>query len=447
MSIEKEVNEVAESWQGELSFTTKTGKTFPGYVSVVPFHYKETRYVKVSILDISHVKMTEFELMKAKENAESAVKVKTRFLSNMSHELRTPLNGIIGASNLLLQEERLPAQQTLLDTLKYSSEHMMVLINDILDYSKMEAGKLELAATPVNMKDFIKKVAAQFSGQTNAKGLEFVTDIDDRLDLELMTDETRLNQVLSNLLSNAIKFTHSGTITLAARQIFASSTRATLQFIVRDTGIGIPPQKHKEIFESFTQADINTTRKYGGTGLGLSITKKLVNKFHSELKLQSEEGKGSTFHFTVEFPINENRKMYINEDKTKMLASLDGVRILIAEDNPVNMSVAKRFLQKWGIEVTEAVNGKEAVRQFKKDYFDVLLIDLEMPEMDGATALKEIRKVDADIPIVAFTAAVYDNIYADLMNKGFTDFIHKPFRPEDLHGKIGQQVIAKRKRA
>lgn len=447
MSIEKEVNEVAESWQGELSFTTKTGKTFPGYVSVVPFHYKETRYVKVSILDISHVKMTEFELMKAKENAESAVKVKTRFLSNMSHELRTPLNGIIGASNLLLQEERLPAQQTLLDTLKYSSEHMMVLINDILDYSKMEAGKLELAATPVNMKDFIKKVAAQFSGQTNAKGLEFVTDVDDRLDLELMTDETRLNQVLSNLLSNAIKFTHSGTITLAARQIFASSTRATLQFIVRDTGIGIPTQKHKEIFESFTQADINTTRKYGGTGLGLSITKKLVNKFHSELKLQSEEGKGSTFHFTVEFPINENRKMYINEDKTKLLASLDGVRILIAEDNPVNMSVAKRFLQKWGIEVTEAVNGKEAVRQFKKDYFDVLLIDLEMPEMDGATALKEIRKVDADIPIVAFTAAVYDNIYADLMNKGFTDFIHKPFRPEDLHGKIKQQVVAKRKRA
>ena len=139
--------------------------------------------------------------------------------------------------------------------------------------------------------------------------------------------------------------------------------------------------------------------------------------------------------------------MYINEDKTKLLTSLDGVRILIAEDNPVNMSVAKRFLQKWGIEVTEAVNGKEAVRQFKKDYFDVLLIDLEMPEMDGATALKEIRKVDAYIPIVAFTAAVYDNIYADLMNKGFTDFIHKPFRPEDLHGKIRQQVVAKRKRA
>lgn len=447
MSIEKEVNEVAESWQGELSFTTKNGKTFPGYVSVVPFHYKDILYVKVSILDISHVKMTEFELMKAKENAESAVKIKTRFLSNMSHELRTPLNGIIGASNLLLQEERLPSQQSLLDTLKYSSEHMMVLINDILDFSKMEAGKLELVATPVNIMEFTKRVASQFISQTTAKGLKFVTDIDERLNFELMTDETRLNQVLSNLLSNAIKFTHTGTVTLAVRKVFASSTRATLQFIVRDTGIGIAPQKHKEIFDSFTQADIDTTRKYGGTGLGLSITKKLVNRFSSELKLQSEEGKGCTFHFTVEFPINENRKLYINEDKAKMLPSLDGVRILIAEDNPVNMAVAKRFLQKWGIEVTEAINGKDAVSKYKKDFFDVLLVDLEMPEMDGATALKEIRKIDPDIPIVAFTAAVYDDIYSDLMNKGFTDFIHKPFRPEDLHGKISQQVIAKRKRA
>ena len=321
---------------------------------------------------------------------------------------------------------------------------MMVLINDILDYNKIEAGKLELASSPLNIKHFVQRVANQFYGQATGKGLKFVTDIDERLNLELMTDETRLNQVLSNLLSNAIKFTHEGTITLAARKIFATSTKATLQFIVRDTGIGIPGNKHKEIFESFTQADVDTTRKYGGTGLGLSITKKLINKFNSELMLESEVGKGSTFHFTVEMAINANRKMYINEDQTKKLEQLNGVQVLVAEDNPVNLSVAKRFLQKWGITVTEATNGREAVEKYKPGYFDVLLLDLEMPEMDGAAALNEIRKIDPNVPIIAFTAAVYDNIHADLINKGFTDFIHKPFRPEDLHNKINSQLHAKR---
>lgn len=443
-SIERAVNGITQNWQGELSFTTKNGKRFPAYVSVISFTYKEERYVKVSIMDISNVKMTEFELMRAKEKAEAAAKVKTRFLSNMSHELRTPLNGIIGASNLLLQEEYLPAQQSHLDILKYSSEHMMVLINDILDFNKIEAGKLELASAPVNLKSFLQRIIAQFNGQVVGKGLQFVTDIDDKLDLELMSDETRLNQILSNLLSNAIKFTHTGSITLAARQIAASSTKATVQFIVRDTGIGIPSHKHKEIFESFTQADVNTTRKYGGTGLGLSITKHLVNKFNSELYLESEVGKGTTFHFTLELFINANRKMYINDDRSKSLSSLGGVHILLAEDNPVNLSVAKRFLQKWGIQVTEAVNGREAVDKFRPGLFDVLLIDLEMPEMDGATALREIRKIDSNVPIIAFTAAVYDNIHADLIQKGFTDFIHKPFRPEDLHNKINLQLAARR---
>ena len=443
-SIEEAVSAITQSWQGELSFTTKAGKTFPAYVNVCSFHYKREKYIKISILDITNVKMTEFELMKSKEKAESAARVKTRFLSNMSHELRTPLNGIIGASNLLLQEDYLPSQQSHLDILKYSSEHMMVLINDILDYNKIEAGKLALESVPVNIKKFVQRVASQFSSQITGKGLKFVIDIDDWLDLELMTDETRLTQVLSNLLSNSIKFTHTGAITMAVRKIVASSTTATIQFIVRDTGIGIPVAKHKEIFDSFTQADINTTRKYGGTGLGLSITRKLVNKFNGELMLESDEGKGSTFHFTIELPINANRKLYINDGEAKQLSSLEGVQILLAEDNPVNMAVAKRFLQKWGISVTEATNGIEAVEKFTPGFFDVLLIDLEMPEMDGATALKEIRKIDHNIPILAFTAAVYDNIHADLIQKGFTDFIHKPFRPEDLHRKISLQVHAKR---
>ena len=443
-SIKESLSGEMRNWQGELTLTAKTGRTFYGFVSVVPFAYKDTGYTKISILDVTNVKMAEFELMKAKEKAEAAARTKSRFLSNMSHELRTPLNGIIGASNLLLQEEHLPMQKQHLDILKFSSEHMMMLINDILDYNKMEAGKVELADVPVNIKEFMQKVASQFSPQITSKGLEFTIDIDDRLDAEFFTDETRLNQVLSNLLSNSIKFTHRGTITMAVRKLFSSSAKSTLQFIVMDTGIGIPKNKHKEIFDSFTQADVNTTRKYGGTGLGLAITKRIVNMFNSDLLLESEEGKGSAFHFTVELKICENRKRYINEDNIKHLHSLEGVRVLIAEDNPVNLSIAKRFLTKWGIKLTEAYNGREAITQFKKGSFDLLLIDLEMPEMDGATASREIRKMNSSIPAVAFTAAVYDNMQADLLQKGFTDFIHKPFRPEELHSKISYLVSALR---
>jgi signal transduction histidine kinase/CheY-like chemotaxis protein len=425
-----------KNWQGELAFNTKTGKKFYGYVSIVPFTYKGIRYTKVSILDISDVKMTEFALMKAKQKAEEAASIKSRFLSNMSHELRTPLNGIIGASNLLLHDSYLEEQKPQLDILKYSSEHMMLLINDILDYNKIEAGKLKLEEAPVNIKELATRIAAQFAPQVNNKGLYFYTEIDEELDIEVITDQTRLNQVLSNLLSNAIKFTKEGSICLIVKRLFASSSKVTIQFMIVDTGIGIPKEKQKEIFASFTQADVDTTRKYGGTGLGLSISKELVSMFNSELVVDSTQGKGSVFQFTTEWKINMHRKMYINEDKAKDLRQLDGTRILLAEDNPVNMAIAKRFLQKWGVELTEAVNGKLAVDAFKSGTFDLVLLDLEMPEMDGATALKEIKKINPEIPILAFTAAAYDNMLADLLQKGFIDFIPKPFRPEDLHNKI-----------
>ena len=435
-SIGETFSENTKNWQGELVFSTRKEKKFYGYVSIVPFVYKGIRYTKVSILDISDIKITEFELMKAKQKAEEAAKIKSRFLSNMSHELRTPLNGIIGASNLLLHENYLEGQKPQLDILKFSSEHMMLLINDILDYNKIEAGKLELEEAPVNIKELATRIAAQFSPQITAKGLHFYAEIDEELDTEVYTDSTRLNQVLSNLLSNAMKFTKQGSVCLIAKRLFASSSKVTLQFMVVDTGIGIPKEKQHEIFASFTQADVDTTRKYGGTGLGLSISKELVSMFNSELQLDSSPGKGSVFQFTVEWKINTSRKMYINEEKAKDLLPLDGTRILLAEDNPVNMAIAKRFLKKWGIALTEAVNGKLAVDEFKKGEFDLVLLDLEMPEMDGATALLEIKKINPEIPILAFTAAAYDNMLVDLLQKGFIDFIPKPFRPEDLHSKI-----------
>jgi PAS domain S-box-containing protein len=435
-AIEQSISESTKNWQGELSFNTKNGKRFHGYVSIVPFTYKGIRYTKVSILDISDIKITEFELIKAKQKAEEAATIKSRFLSNMSHELRTPLNGIIGASNLLLHENYLEDQKPQLDILKFSSEHMMMLINDILDYNKIEAGKLQMEEAPVNIRDLATRIAAQFAPQITSKGLHFYAEIDEELDTEVYTDQTRLNQVLSNLLSNAMKFTKQGSVCLIVKRLFASSSKVTIQFMVVDTGIGIPKEKQQEIFASFTQADVDTTRKYGGTGLGLSISKELVSMFKSELMLESSIGKGSVFQFTVEWKINTSRKMYINEDKAKDLVPMEGTRILLAEDNPVNMAIAKRFLKKWGIELTEAVNGRLAVEAFSQSTFDLVLLDLEMPEMDGATALLEIKKLNPEIPILAFTAAAYDNMLVDLLQKGFIDFIPKPFRPEDLHSKI-----------
>jgi len=432
------------SWQSELTMRTKKGKLFYAYASAVAFIYRDIRYLKISILDMTNLKSTEFELIKAKEKAESAAKMKTRFLSNMSHELRTPLNGIIGSSNLLLQEEYLPTQKPQLDILKYSSDHMLRLINDILDHTKLEVGKMELAKAPLNMQFFVTRVTNQFSQQAEAKGLDFKTHVDPELNIELLTDETRLHQVLSNLLSNAIKFTHQGSITFIARKVMASSSTMSIQFVVEDTGIGIPENKRKEIFERFTQADLETTRKYGGTGLGLTITKELLEVFNAELILKSDEGKGSQFHFTLELPINENRKVYVTGKTDKALTSLAGIRILVAEDNEVNMSVIKRFLQKWGVTISEAENGKIALNLFSKGEYDLLLFDLEMPEMDGASALREVRKVDNDVPIIAFTAAVYENMQIDLKEKGFTDFIQKPFRPDELHKKISAHISAKR---
>jgi signal transduction histidine kinase/CheY-like chemotaxis protein len=427
---------VRAPWYGNMDFERSQDELFYAYVNIVPFHHQNKHYCKISILDITEIKVAEFEILKAKERAEKAAKVKARFLSNMSHELRTPLNAIIGTSNILLQEDYLPTQKESFNVLQHSSEHMLQLVNDILDLSKLEAGKMELEKIPFNLLNFMNKVTSSF-GKGRNPDIKFEVNIDPQLDLEIISDETRLHQILNNLLSNAWKFTKEGTITVTARAESSPAQEVNVYFSVTDTGIGIPPGKLRQIFDSFTQADTETTRKYGGTGLGLAISKYLVNKMGGEINVDSKVDKGSCFHFTLNFNVNAKRS-YVNEASLKQLNGLDGLRVLLAEDNPVNMMVAKRFLLKWNLQVDEAVNGLEAVELFNNNKYDLLLIDLEMPEMDGNEVAAYIRKKDQEIPIVAFTAAVYDDMQADLLSKGFTEFIPKPFRPEDLHKKILQ---------
>jgi CheY-like chemotaxis protein len=266
----------------------------------------------------------------------------------------------------------------------------------------------------------------------------FELDIDDALDAEIVSDELRLNQVMNNLLSNARKFTLSGHIRLTARLESTDGQHLQVFFSVSDTGIGIQPQKIRQIFESFTQADAETTRRFGGTGLGLAISRHIVEQMGGRLEARSIPEKGSEFFFTLRLRIGRAVRSIIQEGKEGDLAPLTGLRILIAEDNPVNMIVAKRFLHKWDVTVDEATNGLQLLECFSRNEYDLLLVDLEMPEMDGTEAVARVRESSPDIPIIAFTAAVYENIQDDLIRKGFNDFIPKPFKPAALHRKIRQ---------
>jgi PAS domain S-box-containing protein len=427
-------------WYGNMDFVRKDDTPFFAYVNIVPFSHREYNFCKISILDITEIKIAEFEILKAKEKAEKAVQVKSRFLSNMSHELRTPLNAIIGTTNIILHEEYLPSQKQSFEVLKYSSEHMMQLVNDILDFSKIEAGKMVLESAPFNIKSFLQKVVSPFNAPVAAKNLALEIKVDDSANLEVFGDEMRLIQVMNNLLANAIKFTEKGAITVEVKTVTLRSHTADVYFAVKDTGIGIAQNKMRQIFESFMQADIETTRKFGGTGLGLAISKKIVAQMGGNLQAESETGAGSTFYFTLGFKIAARQKSYVDENKLNGLSNLEGVKVLLAEDNPINMIVAKRFLQKWHIEIIEAENGVKAVDLFYRHQPVLLLIDLEMPEMDGAQTVAEIRKTHPYIPIIAFTAATYENIKEDLLSKGFNDYLPKPFKPEELHKKIMESV-------
>jgi signal transduction histidine kinase len=411
---------------------------FAGYVSVVPLHHEGNAFKKINILNISDIKQARAEMQLAKEKAEQAVLVKTKFLSNMSHELRTPLNGIIGTTNLLFQEALLPAQKRYFDVLKYSSEHMLSLINEVLDFSKIEANKMELEKATFSLKDMVDNIHRMFEKQFAEKqlGLEFI--FDEKLQDNYIGDQTRLSQVLSNLISNALKFTAEGQVAISVSRVIQNSNACTIRFSVKDSGIGIPEDKLKLIFDRFVQVDSATTRKFGGTGLGLSISAKIVELFGGRLEVESKDGEGSIFYFTIQLGVVHQQTSYVNEKVVEELCSLKGMNVLVAEDNIFNMFVARAVLEKWGIIITEAVNGQEALDKFNVGQYDVLLVDLDMPVMDGFELLDNIRKDNKEIPVIAFTAAVFENIQAQLINKGFNDYISKPFRPEDLHEKIAR---------
>lgn len=391
--------------------------------------------------DVSAQKQAEQNLIEAKEKAEQAVQAKQQFLSNMSHEIRTPMNAVVGLTHLLEQENPREDQLDHLKTLKFSAENLLMIINDILDYAKIEEGKVIFEEVNFNLDELLGNLFQSFLAKAKEKDISLRFEKNSKLPFHLVGDSGRLSQVLYNILGNAIKFTETGYVKLRIEEIEKGSGWIDLQFTVIDTGIGISEQKLDLIFDRFSQADSETNRKFGGTGLGLSITKRLLELQNSELRVKSKYGKGSKFYFVLRFKtVTSGNKLRsitkADNNEPIVYKSLRHIRLLLVEDNKVNQMVATKFLNKWDIKPDWAENGLEALKMVDENRYDIILMDLQMPKMDGYEATREIRKTDADIPIIALTASAMADTRDRVLRIGMTDYISKPFSPADLYLKL-----------
>jgi signal transduction histidine kinase/CheY-like chemotaxis protein len=388
--------------------------------------------------DVTSKVAAEKLLLEAKQKAEEASHAKERFLSNMSHELRTPLNGIVGITNIMLDEIYLPEQKQNFETLKTLSDHTLGVVNNILDISKIDAEKTILNDNRFNLVLFIKKLQSIFENPAKLKKIDFGIEVNGDADIFLKGDELKLSQVLINLIGNSIKFTEKGftKLIVSIKEHNEDSHFINLHFSVTDSGIGIHKKHQEKIFESFTQADENTTRKFGGSGLGITISERILHLMHSKLYVASEFGKGSNFWFEVQLKKSSFIPKHKLDLKTANHYTLPNTRILLAEDNKINQIVAKRFLEKWNAIVTIVENGKEAVDAALANDYDIILMDLDMPIMDGYESTALIKEQNNNIPIIALTAASFENMQEYLLKKGFVDVVQKPFMPDEFYKKL-----------
>lgn len=366
--------------------------------------------------------------------AQQGLKAKSEFLSTMSHEIRTPLNAVIGMTHLLLRNKPRADQKEDLDVLLFSANNLLSIVNNILDYNKIEEGKISFEQIPMDLTAIARNIVAGLKNTAQEKGVALLLDIDARLDKKLIGDPTRTSQVINNLVHNAIKFTREGSVRLSIHVESMTLGSATLLIKVKDTGIGIAQEKQSMIFDRFTQADSSTSRSYGGTGLGLAITKRILELQGVTLQLESESGKGSAFYFTQHFPLT-HEKIGKKEDAPEPFGhgnSLEGICLLLVEDNPLNVLVAQTILENNGAIVEVAVNGQEALEKLDIRRHRLILMDLHMPVMDGYEATLLLRKRGCILPIIALTASTPKEVESEAYAAGLTDIVVKPFNPDDL---------------
>lgn len=396
------------------------------------------------VLDnITELKETMKELENSKILAESANRAKSEFLAKMSHEIRTPISGIIGMAELLESASLTSQEKENLDALQYSAESLLHIINEILDFSKIEAGKMEVESTSFNLRDLIFNISKVFSSGNKPDHVDFIYNIDDKVPENIAGDYAKLRQIIFNLLSNAFKFTEKGKVRMTVDNIKSFDDKVLLRFSVSDTGIGISPDKIKDLFQSFHQLDSSTTRKYGGTGLGLSIVKNLVELMGGSIRVESQEGKGSRFIFEIPFIAAQNNISPVTQPSpscTYTENTDNKLCILVAEDSRVNQMVVSQYLEKkkWTVDIAE--NGREVLQKLEANTYDLILMDIQMPEMDGYEAAKLIREKEKGtgnhVPIIALTANATENDKIKCSECGMEDFLPKPIRSEKLYAAV-----------
>jgi len=390
-------------------------------------------------VQISKRKEAELALKMAKDEAEKANLAKSEFLSVMSHEIRTPLNAVIGLGHILARQNPRPDQVNNLQVLRTSADNLLSLINDILDFNKIDAGKLELDNSLFDLSKTMDDIFKAISVKANERGNNISLHIDPNIPGQVYGDAHRITQVLNNLLSNAVKFTSTGKVRLSLQLEKITESRCSILFSVSDTGIGIQKDKQEHIFNPFSQASSSITREFGGTGLGLAITADLLQLMNSEIKLDTEVGRGSNFYFTLDLAYLDKL-----EESTTFLGApeenLFQARILLVEDTPFNILFTTQLLEGWNSVVDVAENGAIAVEMVQSQPYDLVIMDLHMPIMDGYSATRKIREFNQRTPIIALTASATPDIEGKIFEVGMQDYVTKPFNPDDLFLKIRASI-------
>ncbi|OYU97313.1 MAG: hypothetical protein CFE21_03190 [Bacteroidetes bacterium B1(2017)] len=394
--------------------------------------------------NIDYRKRLEEEYKIALQKAEEASKAKSLFLSTMSHEIRTPMNGVIGIINLLLNENKNSEETENLQALKYSADNLMFLLNDILDFSKIDAGKIDIEESSFDLYATLQNTLKSFVNPAKEKSIQLDLKASNNFPKALLGDALRLNQIFNNLISNAIKFTPAGSVKVAALTEELTADYLQVKFTFEDTGIGIDESYIPHLFEHFTQASSDTTRKFGGTGLGLAICQRLVEVLGGNLQVSSVKGEGTTFWFSLKFKIDKNKISTFPKDEESKFTHFRGMHVLLVEDNQMNVFVARKFLTRWEIEIDVAENGRQALSAVQKKRYDLILMDLQMPEMDGFESAERMRKAGLTTPIFALSANVNSEAKQRVQDIGMNEYISKPFNPDDLFQKIAQYYKPKR---